>query len=76
MIEIQLNSFPKHKVKLYDGELLRDVVEVNDGLEAFREATRLDNPFEDIRQAKMLSKACELFKPIKIRIKDDSTRIK
>lgn len=70
MIEIQFNSFPKHKINLIDDNgFIKDSVELDDGFKALREATRQDNAFDDIKLQRTLKVACDLFKPTKIRIK-------
>ena len=69
MIEINLQSYPKHRVNLYDDNgFLKETVEVDDSLNVLRELTKEDIPFDDIKLQRKLKVACELFKPTKIRI--------
>lgn len=72
MIEINLKSFPKHKVNLLSKEgFIKSSTEVDDGLEALTELIRQDNVFDDMKLQRQVNIACKLFKPTKIRIKDE-----
>jgi len=72
MIEINLNSYPKHKVTLYkENGFPSETIEVDNGLDVLRDSLKLDNPFDNIKHQRMLNVACELFKPTKIRIKNN-----
>lgn len=60
-IEINMKTFPKHKIKLFNDNELRDVVEVDCGISAFNELIDCGNPFEDIRMKRMCKRISELF---------------
>lgn len=67
-IEINLKSFPKHKVRLLENGVFTSQMEVDCGWELSKEIISTGSVFDDIRMKKMLGKVKDLFEPTKITI--------
>lgn len=67
-VHINLKSFPKHKITLFENESNVGNMEVDDGRLVVNEFINTQNVFEDIKIKRMVSKALELFEPEQINI--------
>ena len=67
-VHINLKSFPKHKVTLYQGDSNIGGMEIDDGKSVVNEFINTGNVFEDIKIKRMVGKAIELFEPEQINI--------
>lgn len=69
-IEINLKSFPKHSIKVFDGSKLIEQLKIDNGWSIVDELINNDNVFEDIAMKKWLKAIEDNFEIERIEIEN------